>query len=193
MTSDFDKLLTIVKEQTKEFKIQFMESAKVSITNEFRSLPKKISAINKRINDLCLKEKEISKSYTNECGTITDMKKFNEARRLYKPLWKEHNKLRSMLSTYRKYVLLGEEKYVTNELNKAETTFDGKVLGLATKLDKKLFSPDNIIFSSISSDPKLFDVFITSGSNKVHARSVLAAVDSECMVAHFRFIITNAK
>ena len=60
------------------------------------------------------------------------------------------------------------------------------------RLNQKGFTPE-CKFSSLSSDPKLFDVVITDGEKKVHARSVLAAEFSECMVAHFRFIITNAK
>jgi hypothetical protein len=110
-----------------------------------------------------------------------------------RPLWKERDKLRTAINRCEKLIALGEEKYVANELNKAEVMFDGKVLGIADRLDKKLFSPDDLQFSNISSDPKLFDVYITSGNQKVYARSVLAAVNSECMVAHFRFIITNAK
>jgi hypothetical protein len=121
------------------------------------------------------------------------MKLFNEAAPLMRPLWKERDKLQSAINRCEKLITLGEEKYVANELNKAEIMFDSKVFGLADRLNKKCFSPDDLKFSDISLDPKLFDVYITSGNSKVHARSILAAVGSECMVAHFRFIITNAK
>lgn len=193
MSANFNKLHLAVKEQTANFKIHFMNLARISITKEYRSLPLKIEELKSMLSDVYSKEIEISKSYLDSNGRIISMKLFNEAVPKMRPLWKERDKFRTAINRCEKLIAVGEEKYVANELNKAEIMFDGKVLGLADRLDKKLFSPDDLQFSSISSDPKLFDVYITSGNKKVHARSVLAAANSECMVAHFRFIITNAK
>lgn len=193
MSDNLNKLHLAVKEQTANFKVHFMNIARINITKEYRSLPKKIEYLNSKIASIHLKEDEIRKGYADNFGRIINMQLFNESTPILRPLWKARDKFRTAINRYEKLIALGEEKYVTDELNKAEITFDSKVLGLAVKLDKKLFSPDNLQFSSISSDPKLFDVYITSGNQKVHARSVLAAANSECMVAHFRFIITNAK
>lgn len=77
------------------------------------------------------------------------------------------------------------------------TGLSGLILSVVTeqlsyKLDKKGF-PSELTFSQIQSDPKLFDVIIAGNGKKVHARSILAAENSEYMVPHFRFIVTDAK
>ncbi len=193
MESNLVKLHIAVKEQTAKFKTYFMSVCKNSITNEYRSLPKKIDSANKKIGEIYLKEADIRKTYIDDVGRIISMQLFNEATPMLRPLWKERDKLHSFINRCKKLIALGEEKYVANELCKAEIMFDSKVFGLADRLNKRGFSPDDLKFSDISLDPKLFDVYITSGNSKIHARSILAAVGSECMVAHFRFIITNAK
>jgi len=193
MESNLVKLHIAVKEQTEKFKLHFMEIAKSNVIDDYRSLPKKIDSANKKIDEISLKEAYIRKTYVDDMGRIISMQLFNESVPLLRPLWKERDKLRTAINRYERQIALGEERYVTNELQKIEMTFDSKVFGLADKLNKKSFLPDDLKFSDISLDPKLFDVYITSGNNKVHARSVLAAVGSEHMIAHFRFIITNAR
>lgn len=120
------------------------------------------------------------------------MKLFNDATPTMRQLWKQRDKLCSAINKCKCIINAGEDSFVNDGLAKAETMFDGKVLGLAHKLSQKSFSTDDLKFSSVSTDPKLFDVYISSGNKRVHARSVLAAENSEHMVAHFRFIITNA-
>ncbi len=193
MESDLVKLHIAVKEQTEKFKQYFMEIAKSNITDEYRSLPKKIELLNKKILDIRLSEAEIRKNYVDDLGRITNMNLFNESVPALRPLWRERDKVYSAIDRCERQIAMGEEKFIACEMVKAEAVFDSKVFALADRLNKKLFSPDDLKFSDISLDPKLFDVYITSGNNKVHARSVLAAVGSECMVTHFRFIITNAK
>ena len=190
--SQLDKLLEIVTSQTSNFKVYYMGLAKDSVTNEFRSLPKKIANANKRIEAIRLKEREISNTYCRD-GMIFDWTAFNNSSATLRPLRKERDKLNTLINKCNKCIALGEDTFVANELEKIEDSFDSRVQGLAIKLDQKSFSLDDLKFSNISTDPKLFDVYISSGNNKVHARSVLAAAESTYMVAHFRFIITNAK
>lgn len=193
MNSDLVKLHLAVKEHTSQFKIYFMNITRENIINEYKSLPKKLESLNSKLSEVIAKEAEIHKNYIDNNGRIISMKLLNESTPILRPLWKEREKLNSAIDRCKKLIALDEEKYVTSELNRAEVLFDNKVFALADKLNRKSFSPDNLEFSSISLDPKLFDVYITSGNNRVHARSVLAAVSSECMVTHFRFIITNAR
>jgi hypothetical protein len=190
--SQLDKLLEIVTSQTANFKVYYMGLAKDSVINEFRSLPKKIANANKRIEAIRLKEREIDATYCKD-GMIFDWTAFHNASATLRPLRKERDKLNALINKCTKYIALGEDTFVAKELKKIEESFDSRVQGLAIKLDQKSFSPDDLKFSNISTDPKLFDVYISSGNNKVHARSVLAAAESAYMVAHFRFIITNAK
>lgn len=193
MDSDLVKLHLAVKEQTSKFKTYFMDITRENIINEYRSLPKKLESLNNKLSEVTAKEADIRKNYIDNNGRIIIMKLLNESTHILRPLWKERDKLNSAIDRCKKLIALDEEKYVTSELNRAEVLFDSKVFSLADKLNRKSFSPDNLEFSTISLDPKLFDVYITSGNNRVHARSVLAAVGSEHMIAHFRFIITNAR
>lgn len=192
MSSAFETLHDIVKQQTAEFKTHFMELTKTSLIKEYNKLNEKIEQFNNVLSDVYVKESDIRKSYTDENGRIVSMKLFNEASAMMLQLWKQRDKLCSTINKYKYIINAGEENFVHDGLAKAETMFDGKVLGLAHKLNQKSFSTDDLKFSNISSDPKLFDVYISSGNKVVHARSVLAAENSEHMVAHFRFIITNA-
>ena len=193
MNDNFNKLHDIVKSQTASFKSSFMHNAKLDLIKEYNNLPKKIEAIEAKLNENYNATKEITKTYTNEYGGIISMKLFNEATPKLRPLWKARDKYLIIIEKYKKQFELGEDVFVRNELAKVESMFDSKVFGLADRLNKKSFSPDDLNFSNISSDPKLFDVYISSCNNKVHARSIIAAANSKHMIAHFRFIITNAK
>lgn len=192
MSSEFEMLHDMVKQQTAEFKINFMELTKISLVKEYKLLPKKIESFNSMLSDVYAKESDISKRYTDEHGRIISMKLFNEAAPMMRQLWKQRDKLRSAINKCQHTINDGEDNFVHDGLIKAETMFDDKVLGLSHKLSQKSFSPNDLKFSNISSDQKLFDVYISSGNKIVHARSVLAAENSEHMVAHFRFIITNS-
>lgn len=192
MSSAFETLHDIVKQQTAEFKINFMEFTKISLVKEYKLLPKKIESFNSMLSDVYAKENDISKSYTDEHGRIISMRLFNEAAPTRRSLWKQRDKLCNAINKCKRIINAGEDNFVRDGLIKAETMFDEKVLGLAYRLSQKSFSPDDLKFSNISSDPKLFDVYITSGNKRVHSRSVLAAENSEHMTAHFRFIITTA-
>lgn len=193
MSANFNALLSVIVEQTATFKKHFLKIAQESAEKEFDKIPANIAKLNKRLDEIYNKEKEVSASYTNSYGDITSMKLFNEAMIIQRPLRKERDKCRNIICRFTKQLALGKDQYVLNAVNDANKTFDGKVNSLADRLDKKSFDPKNILFSNISDDPKMFDVYIQSGNNRVHARSVLAAEYSECMIPHFRFIITNAK
>lgn len=193
MNKDFDLVHSAVKKQVSEFKSYFMKLVHIGAVEEFHSLPSNILLYKNKLESICNKEKEITRTYTDEYGHITDMKKFNESTELQRPLWKARDKYKSLINRCKRLLSLGEEQFVSNELNKAESLFDGKVYSLSRKLCEKSFSAADLHFSKISNDPKLFDVYISSGDKKVHARSILAAKDSVRVTTHFRFIITNAK
>ena len=193
MSSNFDAIHDIVKQQTSDFKVWYTGVARQALINEYRHLPDKVDAIKQKLDETYSKSREITRTYTNEYGGIISMKLFNEAAPKLRPLWKARDKYQTEIERCKRQIALGEDTFVCNELEKLLRVFDSKVEGLARRLDKKSFSPYNLSFSDIGNDPKLFDVIIASDDKKVHARSVLAAFNSECMVAHFRFIITNAR
>ena len=185
MGTNFDTILSVVKNHTSEFKKHFMALMKSHATSQFmrfsdriESLQKERKIIDDQISELWLKHR---------CDSVLDRVA------ILNPLRKKSDKMIDEINLCYKWMKLGQDAYVSKAMKDAEDLFDGKVIGLASKLDKKGFVSEGLGFSSLHHDPKLFDVIISSGNKKVHARSILAAEESEYMKAHFRFIITNAK
>lgn len=185
MTTNFDAILSVVKSHTSEFKKHFMALMRLQATSQFmgfsdriESLQKERTIIDDQISELWLK---------HQYDSVWDRAA------IVNPLRKKSDKMTNEISLCYKWMELGQDAYVSKAMKDAEDLFDDKVIGLASKLDKKGFVSEGLGFSSLQHDPKLFDVIISSGNKKVHARSILAAEGSECMKAHFRFIITNAK
>lgn len=183
MTTNFDAILSVVKSHTSEFKKHFMALMKLHSTSQFMGFSDAIETLKKKI---CVVRSQIDENW---------LKFKNNWDRIYAnaQLRKEVDKLEKEIRLCKKWMGLGQDAYVDKAMRDAEDLFDSKVVGLASKLDKKGFVSEGLSFSSLHHDPKLFDVIISSENKKVHARSILAAEDSVCMKAHFRFIITNAK
>lgn len=189
--SSFDQLLSAITKQTADFKVTFIEMVRISSGVTFDNLPNKVKGAKSKIKSL---EKEISnccKEKRDSMGRLShaDLNLYIEQTN---PIRKEIEKLNRFIRISEKSIEMGKEKYVEMNVEQAGQIFDSKVFALADKLNKKGFT-DSCKFSSISNDPKLFDTIIIDGTKKVHARSILAAENSECMATHFRFIITNAK
>lgn len=75
---------------------------------------------------------------------------------------KEVEKLERLIRQSEKFISIGKESFVDTSVEKAAMMFDSKVFAMADKLNQKGFTPE-CKFSSLSSDPKLFDVVITDG------------------------------
>ena len=191
MTTNFDQLLSVVTRQTASFKVTFMDLVKIQSGLAFDSLPNKIKGAEAKINSLREEISSCCKEKRDPMGRLSwaDLDLYVN---LTNPMRKEVEKLERFIRQSKKSIEMGKEKYVAMVMEQADQMFDSKVFALADKLNKKGFRP-SCEFSAISNDPKLFDTIIKDGDKKVHARSILAAEHSECMVAHFRFIITNAK
>ena len=71
--------------------------------------------------------------------------------------------------------------------------FNRNIATLASRIMTQDFDFDKLEVTSISDDPKYFELQITDGKNNLYARSIYAAEFSEKMVPHFRFIITNKR
>ena len=191
MSSNFDQLLDVAKTQTADFKVQYLNLVREDACITYDKLPDRIKSAENKMKSLHERIRNCCKEKRDSCGRLSfaDLDLYIAQT---SPMRKEVNKFEGIIRQSKKFLQMGKDSFVEANVGKASIMFDGKVYALADKLDKNGFTPD-CEFSAISHDPKLFDTIITSGSNKVHARSILAAVGSECMVAHFRFIITNAK
>ena len=189
--SNFDSIHEVVKQQTASARVAYLDLARLSAGRVYDNFPNQIADAKSKISSLtnkirnCCKEKRDSRGRLSFADLDIYVAQTN-------PMRKEVEKLEHFIRQSEKFISMGKESFVKDSVEKAAMMFDGKVFAMADKLNKKGFTPD-CKFSSLSSDPKMFDVIITDGEKKVHARSILAAEYSECMVAHFRFIITNAK
>jgi hypothetical protein len=185
MGTNFDAILSVVKSHTFEFKKHFMALMKLHATSQFMGFSYRVESLQKerKIIDDQISELWLKHQYDSVLDRVA----------ILNPLRKKSDKMISEINLCYKWLGLGQDAYVSKAMRDAEDLFDSKVIGLASKLDKKGFVSEGLGFSSLQHDPKLFDVIISSGNKKVHARSILAAEESEYMKAHFRFILTNAK
>lgn len=189
--SNFDSIHEVVKSQTANARVTYLDLVRLSAGRSYDNLPNKITDAKSKISSLNNKIRNCCKEKRDPLGRLSfaDLDIYIAQTN---PMRKEVEKLERLIRQSEKFISMGKESFVETSVEKAAMMFDSKVFAMADKLNQKGFTPE-CKFSSLSSDPKLFDVVITDGEKKVHARSVLAAEFSECMVAHFRFIITNAK
>lgn len=181
--TNYNAILEIVKFRTADLKKHFMESVKQNAEARFAKLPSIIEAL-----------REEDKMIGDQIGEVFDAKlgilKQTEA---VGKLHKRRETVRREIKAAGKWLALGHDAYVEREITDAENAFDGKVEGLALKLNSKGFAADGLKFEAICHDPKLFDAVIASDGKTVHARSIWAAENSELVAPHFRFIVTNAR
>lgn len=175
-------ILSTITEQLSGFKVNFLDLVRTNAEKAFRKIPARIESLRAKI--------QIINRQTQENST-----KANPAAPSWKanaPLYKEKHRHEDEIARCERAMIMGIEAFVAKVMRDAEESFDDRVKSLSYKLDKKGF-PSELTFSQIHCDPKLFDVIIAGNGKKVHARSILAAENSECMVPHFRFIVTDAK
>lgn len=181
--TNYSAILEIVKGRTAELKKHFMESVKSNVEMRFAKLPAIIEAL-----------REEDKTITWQIGKVLESKlSVTKQAEAVGKLHKRRDAVRREIKVAGKWLVFGHDAYVEREITDAENAFDGKVEGLALKLNSKGFVADGLKFEAICHDPKLFDAVIASNGKKVHARSIWAAENSELVTPHFRFIVTNAR
>lgn len=174
-------ILSAITEQLSEFKANFLDLVRTNAEKSFRKIPARIESLRNKIDAIDMTTWENS---TKE-NPVPSWK-------LNAPLYKEKHRHEAEIARCERAMGMGIEAFVAKAMKDAEESFDDRVKSLSYKLDRKGF-PSELTFSQIHSDPKLFDVIIAGNGKKVHARSILAAENSEYMVPHFRFIVTDAK
>ena len=191
-SDNFELLLKAIVEQTASFKANYLRMVEDAARHEYDDLPKKIASLNEKISKIHANIDALKATYLGDRGfCISDMRAFNESYSMRVALTKDLRKCNTLLKSCVKQLAIGKDSFVNQRLEESERLFNVRTSGLAGRLNKKGFSHTDLSFSSIENDPKLFDVLISSGNKSVHARSILAAEYSQCMVPHFRFIITE--
>lgn len=101
--------------------------------------------------------------------TIRQYKRVNELKAIYK--W-------------------NRKEYVDKNVEEAEKRYKYDIEAIAEKVRRMNMDEEFIEVLSIDSDPKHYDIVLSDGKKKVHARSIFAAEFSYLVAPHYRFIIT---
>lgn len=83
-----------------------------------------------------------------------------------------------------------EKAYIDDEVDQAERRYKQDMEAVADKVRRMRMDEKAIDVESIDQDPKHFDIWLTDGEKRVHARSIFAAEFSTLVTPHYRFIIT---
>lgn len=90
----------------------------------------------------------------------------------------------------KKYGWGNKKKYVDDIVEEAEKQYQRDMLAIAEKIRRMNIDEELITVESIQDDPKRYDIFVSDGTKRVHARSIFAAEFSVKVTPHYRFIIT---
>lgn len=87
-----------------------------------------------------------------------------------------------------------KQKYLDDVREAAENEYTRCLNIIIDRINKTDMDKSMIEVESISEyDAKAFDIYVTDGSKRFHARSVFCAERSEIVTPHWRFIITNKR
>lgn len=185
----FEMINTRITELMSDFKVIYMDRVKnyakkqynyYSDKNNLKALKADVKACEKVIEDY-KKEKNIRWiSYSDYKGMQYE-KAVEKARKKVNAF----NAFNKMYSS--------EAAYVEKCLKDAEKIFASNIRAISERLMKNELDVTNISISDVKNDPKFFEMMLTDGKKKLYLRSIFAAANSEKMIPHFRFIITNRK
>lgn len=82
------------------------------------------------------------------------------------------------------------KEYVDRNVEDAEKRYKYDIETIADKVRRMNMDEEFIEVLSIDSDPKHYDIVLSDGKKRVHARSIFAAEFSYLVAPHYRFIIT---
>lgn len=177
------------KVELEDFKKEFLNRVKDAAGKYYDSAPENMEKAKKQEE----KFKKELKDLEEENGGYVSYRSANYRK------WKEIDENRSFWSEryYAYYRVLKDyptkSKFIDANVKSATEKFERNIETLAERImDRELSIPD-IKVSSVKEDPKVFQMMITDGKQKLYARSIIAAEWSDKVSTHFRFIITNHK
>lgn len=182
-----DGIILELMSQTKDFHDDFINDAKSYASRVYDNAPNVIKTCDEKLPALREERDEIVKTLRKEYGI----------RYYYRPEYTEIDKKVSNLekkrSTAKALLRKSKTEFISEVEKNAEETFNRNIKSLAEKIMVKDFDFSSFKVTSISNDPKYFELLITDGKSNLYARSIYAAEYSDKMVPHFRFIITNKR
>lgn len=168
-----DRLNAKFSEELKDFKIEYLKKVENYANEVYDNIPARIEKFILIINNI---KAELNKAYNWELKT---------------KLIRYENTLNSKKGLLVKYPT--KQDYVNKCITDAKNVFNDNINALSHRIYDKGFTIDNIKVSNVHDDPKIFQMIISDGTQKLFCRSILAAVNSDKMIPHFRFIMTDRK
>lgn len=186
-----EELLDVIKlsliEQTKEFHDDFINDATKYAERIYDNAPNVVSSCEERLPELRKEREDVIERVRAERG----WRYYNDSE--YLAIDKRVNDCYKKLTNAKAILRKSKSTFVKEIIDAAEDTFNRNITTLASRIMNQDFDFDKLEVTSISDDPKYFELQITDGKNNLYARSIYAAEFSEKMVPHFRFIITNKR
>jgi len=173
--------------QTKEFHDDFINDATKFAERTYDNAPNVVETCEIRLSELRQEREKVIVRIKAERG----WRYYNDSE--YLAIDKRVNDCYKKLNNAKAILRKSKATFVKEIIDAAEDTFNRNITALALRIMKQDFDFDKLEVTSISTDPKYFELQITDGNNNLYARSIYAAEFSEKMVPHFRFIITNKR
>ena len=166
-----------LKSQMSEFRVMYLDAVETNAKAEYNSMKKNINKYKEEYEKVKEEEKSIGRGSYNEY--IRWEKKFN----------KVANKYNNARITLMKPM----SEYCEKLRKEAERAYEISLNELSARIEQHGINASKLRVSEIKDDPKYFSMHITDGVKNLYARSIIAAVFSDKVRAHFRFIITTTK
>ena len=186
-----DELKYLVAKITVEltdFRKEYLTNVAESAEFNWKSFPSQLDALSKKATKLENAKNNREQELKNESilARIRDVE-YNELKKAYNKVCNQVKNIKDILKKF------NCESWKQHHIIIANDKFDQNIDNLANRIKDKGLIVDSLKFEYAATDPKIFQMLITDGNQKLYARSIIAAEYSEKMIPHLRFIITNRK
>jgi hypothetical protein len=172
----FDMLVNKFTELLKDYKEEYLKKVAAAAKQRYNIFIPETISFNKDLRKKLTAEIDKLDWRTHEWS-----KKMDERRKL-------DNKIERLSKILSKYT---EKTYTEYCVEEATREFEANIKELAFRIQKDELDVEKLVVKSVHDDPKVFKMKITDGQKNLFCRSIIAALNSEYMIPHYRFIITN--
>lgn len=174
----FDSLVNKFTDLLKDYKEEYLKRVAEYAKKKYTEiLPKDLASY-----------KEAYKKIVDKLDKLDWRNDEDEWKKAYDIKHKLSGKIDRISSILKKYTL---SSFIDENVNTAKAEFEDNIKTLSRKIMDDGLAIDKLVVKSVHDDPKVFNMKITDGSKNLFCRSIIAAMNSEYMIPHYRFIITN--
>ena len=181
-------LIAKITVELTDFRKEYLTNVAESAEFNWKSFPSQLDALSKKATKLENAKNNHEEELKNESilARIRDVE-YNELKKAYNKVCNQINNIKDILKKF------NCESWKQHHIIIANDKFDQNIANLADRIKNRGLNIDSLKFEYVTTDPKIFQMVITDGVQKLYARSIIAAEYSEKMIPHLRFIITNIK